>query len=57
MFAEAEQRGRPIAPSTVARFLAVLRSALGTAVKTRRLAHNPAQHIELPEYRRPEIRP
>ena len=57
LFAEAEERGRPITPSTVARFLAVLRSAMGTAVKTRRLPHNPAAHIELPEYEREEIRP
>ena len=46
-----------MAPSSVARSLAVLRSALGTAVKTRRLVHDPAAHVELPEHRRPLLTP
>jgi integrase len=46
-----------IKPSSVERILATLRSALGTAVKKRRLPYNPAAHIELPEYDAPEINP
>jgi integrase len=54
IFDEAERKGRPIKPSSVARIVATLRSALGTAVKKRRLQHNAAAHIELPEYSRPK---
>jgi integrase len=41
----AEGRGAP----TIKSILAVLRSALGDAVRTRRLTHNPAEHIRTPE--------
>jgi integrase len=41
------RRGRPLSPSTVRRIHAVLRSALGTAVKRRLIPYNPAEHIEL----------
>ena len=59
VFAESAKRRRagPVKPSTVERQLATLRSALGSAVKSRRLTHNPAAHVELPEYRRPDVAP
>ena len=40
-------RGTPLSAGTIRRIHAVLRSALGTAVKRRLLPYNPAQHIEL----------
>jgi hypothetical protein len=47
IFADAEDQGRPLKPSSVARIVATLRSALGAAVKKRRLQHNAAAHIPL----------
>ncbi|MDP9460865.1 MAG: site-specific integrase [Actinomycetota bacterium] len=41
----AEGRGAP----TIKSILAVLRSALGDAVRTRRLTHNPAEHVRTPD--------
>lgn len=41
----ADGRGAP----TIKSIVAVLRSALGDAVRTRRLTHNPAEHIRTPE--------
>jgi integrase len=40
-----EGRGAP----TIKAILAVLRSALGDAVRTRRLTHNPAEHVRTPD--------
>lgn len=39
---------RPIGPARIGRIHAVIRSALGSAVKRKILAHNPATHVELP---------
>lgn len=44
-------------PSVVKLTVAVLRSALGHAVKTRRLGHNPAEHVDAPAYKAPERTP
>jgi integrase len=41
------RRGRPLSPATIRRVHAVLRSALGSAVKRRLIPYNPAEHIEL----------
>ena len=41
------RRGRPLSSSSIRRIHAVLRSALGTAVKRRLIPYNPASHIEL----------
>jgi hypothetical protein len=41
------RRGRPLSPATIRRIHAVLRSALGSAVKRRLIPYNPAEHIEL----------
>ena len=41
------RRGRPLSPASLRRVHAVLRSALGTAVKRRLIPYNPALHIEL----------
>jgi integrase len=52
--------GRPatvISAASLARMIATLRSALSAAVLDRRLTHNPAARIELPEHTRPEIQP
>jgi integrase len=52
--------GRPltvISAASLARMIATLRSALSAAVLDRRLTHNPAARIELPEHIRPEIQP
>jgi integrase len=57
IIAEADERGRPLKVSSVSRMLGTLRAALGVAVKTRRLTHNPAQYVELPEYAKPEFVP
>jgi len=46
-----------IKPSSVKRIISTLRSALGTAVKKRRLPFNAAAHIELLEYTTPKIDP
>jgi integrase len=53
-------KGRPprlIKPSSVKRILGTLSSALGSAVKKRRLPFNAAAHVELPEYITREINP
>jgi len=52
--------GKPItviSSASLARMVATLRSALGAAVIDRRLTHNPAARIELPEHHRPELVP
>ena len=41
------QRGTPLSPASIRRVHAVLRSALGTAVKRRLIPFNPADHVEL----------
>lgn len=41
------RRGRPLSPASIRRVHAVLRSALGTAVKRRLIPYNPAEHVEL----------
>lgn len=41
----ADGRGAP----TIKSIIAVLRSALGDAVRTRRLTHNPAEHVRTPD--------
>ncbi len=46
----ADGRGAP----TIKSILAVLRSALGDAVRTRRLTHNPAEHVRTPDVVAPE---
>jgi integrase len=48
---------RPVTPASIVRFNATLRSALGTAVKQRKLTWNPAAHVELPEVERHEVEP
>ncbi|MET4611051.1 integrase [Rhodococcus sp. PvR044] len=50
---EAERRGAP----TIKRVLAVLRSALSDAVKTKRLSHNPAEHVTSSRVERSEVQP
>jgi integrase len=64
--AQALRDGRPAPPgkpktvissASLARMIATLRSALTAAVVDRRITHNPAAHIELPDHRRPEIHP
>lgn len=44
-------------PSVVKLTVAVMRSAFGHAVKTRRLGHNPAEHVDAPAYKAPERTP
>jgi integrase len=41
------KRGRPLSSGSIRRIHAVLRSALGTAVKRRLIPYNPALHVEL----------
>lgn len=48
-------RRRPLSPTTLRRVHATLMSALNSAVKRRKLRHNPAEHVELPKARR--VRP
>jgi len=51
----AAKRGtRPVKPASVLRVVATLRSALGAAVKIRRLPDNAAAHVELPRTVRPK---
>jgi len=50
-----EEAGR--GPATIKQVLAVLRSALGHAVKTKRLTHNPAEHVRTPRVERTEVCP
>jgi len=50
-----EKAGR--GPATIKQVLAVLRSALGHAVKTKRLSHNPAEHVRTPRVERTEVCP
>ncbi|MCK0516967.1 tyrosine-type recombinase/integrase [Williamsia sp. DF01-3] len=50
---EEEGRGVP----TIKRILAVLRSALGDAERTKRLSHNPAEHVHPGRVERTEIQP
>lgn len=50
---ETEGRG----PATIKRILAVLRSALSDAVRTKRLSHNPAEHAHTGTVTRKEITP
>ena len=52
LVADLEAAGR--GATTIRRIHAVLRSALGDAVRRRRLAHNPAAHAVLPEVHRVE---
>lgn len=47
------KRKLPLSPARIQRVHRVLSSALGAAWKQRRIAHNPAQHVELPAVRRP----
>jgi integrase len=44
---ELEEQGRGV--PTIRKIVAVLRSALGHAVKTKRLTHNPALHVAVPK--------
>ena len=44
---------RPLRDATIRRVHATLMSALNTAVKRKRLGHNPAMHVEVPTGRRP----
>lgn len=44
---------RELSPARIRRVHATLMSALGSAVKRKRIAHNPAAHVELPSGRRP----
>ncbi len=50
-----EEAGR--GPATIKQVLAVLRSALSHAVKTKRLTHNPAEHVRTPRVERTEVCP
>lgn len=50
---ETEGRGTP----TIKRILAVLRSALSDAVSTKRLTHNPAEHVKPERTQHTEIQP
>lgn len=42
-------RKKPLTPARIRRIHAVLSSALGTALKQRRIVHDPSKHVELPE--------
>ncbi|MGC5009793.1 tyrosine-type recombinase/integrase [Streptosporangium sp. DT93] len=57
--AKGEKRGRaqqrPLSAARIQRIHRVLSSALGTAHRQKRIAHNPAVHVELPKVRR--VRP
>jgi integrase len=55
----ARQRGgrRPMGPLSLRRVHATLHKALADAVKSRRLAHNPAQYVELPTATRRRVQP
>lgn len=44
---------KPLRDATIRRVHATLMSALNSAVKRKRIAHNPAAHVELPSGRRP----
>ncbi len=44
---------RPLSPARIRRVHATLMSAMNSAVKRRRLTHNPAQHVELASGRAP----
>ncbi len=58
MEAASPARGRrKVGPATVRRIHATLRAALSAAVKQQRLPYNPAQHVELPEAKRPKVQP
>lgn len=48
---------RPMSPATLRRVHATLRSALNAAVRSRRIRHNPALFVTLPEARRPTVTP
>lgn len=50
-------RGRPLAPATVRQVHAILRRALGQAVRWGWLATNPAMQATPPRIRRPEVAP
>lgn len=54
-----EKRGRlqqhPLSAARIQRIHRVLSSAFGTALKQKRIQHNPAEHVELPKPRR--VRP
>lgn len=52
------QVDRPkMGPATLARVHATLGSALGRAIKTRRIGYNPATHVDLPAAKRPKVKP
>jgi len=46
-------KARPLSPARIRRVHATLMSALGSAFKRKRIAHNPAMHVELASGRRP----
>ncbi len=45
---------RPLSPATIRRVHATLMSGLNTAVRRRRLVHNPAEHVELASGKAPK---
>jgi integrase len=49
--------GKTMGPTTLRRVHAALRAALNTAVKQRKIAWNPAVHVELPTAERPQVTP
>ncbi|WP_165970706.1 tyrosine-type recombinase/integrase [Actinomadura sp. 6K520] len=48
---------QPISPARVRKVHAVLSSALNSAVKSKRLAHNPIEHVELPRIKGKRVKP
>jgi integrase len=46
--ASGRKQTRPISAARIKKVHAVLSSAMGTAVKTKRLTYNPVEHVELP---------
>jgi hypothetical protein len=46
--ARGKKQNRPLSAARTKKIHAVLSSAMNTAVKTKRLTHNPVEHVELP---------
>ncbi|MEV5828906.1 site-specific integrase [Spirillospora sp. NPDC052242] len=55
--AAARKQKQPISPARVRKIHAVLSSALNSAVKSKRLGHNPIEHVELPRIKGRRVKP
>jgi integrase len=55
--APSKKQTQPISAARIKKIHAVLSSAMGTAVKTKRLTYNPVEHVELPRIKGRRTRP